>query len=212
MQASKSARTVSSAALAGAAALVCAGALVFTPAAGAATHHRHGSRHAHGARHHRRGHHANARHRVRVTVKVLGRPPAYKKLLKRTVTLRRRPVARFGGSCTGMSAAGALQLATKGKWAGTWDSEFSDYEVTKIDGLNLPFKTKAAADWYWKFTLDGKEASAGICAVHPHSGQRLLFKPACYGTACPKIGKKASAGAADRRRHQHHRHHHRRRG
>jgi hypothetical protein len=136
---------------------------------------------------------------TKVTVEVLGKPPASKVLLKRTVTLTSKPVTKFGGSCTGMSAAGALQLATKGAWGGSWDAEYSDYEVTKIAGLNLPFESKAPADWYWSFWVGGKEATAGVCAVAPKSGQTVLFKPACYGKSCPKAPKakhsSLSAGA-----------------
>ncbi len=185
--------------MAGAIAVVCAATLTLAPAAGAATGHRHA------VRQHRSVH---AGHGVTVTVKVLGRAPAYRKLLSRTVTLTGVPVARDGGSCTGMSGAGALQIATKGHWAGTWDSEFSDYEVTGIESLNLPFKAKAAADWYWKLMVNGREASAGICAVHPRSGQTLLFKPACYGKACPKAkaARNAGAGPAERRRPHRRRH------
>ncbi len=126
---------------------------------------------------------------TKVTVEVLGKPPASKVLLKRTVTLTSKPVAKFGGSCTGISAVGALQLATKGAWGGSWDAEYSDYEVTKIAGLSLPFESKAAANWYWSFWIGGKEASAGVCAVAPKSGQTVLFKPACYGKSCPKAPK-----------------------
>ncbi len=126
---------------------------------------------------------------TKVTVEVLGKPPASKVLLKRTVTLTSKPVARFGGSCTGDSAAGALQLATKGAWGGSWDAEYADYEVTKIAGLSLPFESKSAANWYWGFFVGGKEASAGVCVVKPKSGQTVLFKPACAGKACPKAPK-----------------------
>lgn len=139
---------------------------------------------------------------VKVTVEVLGKPPADKVLLKKTVTLTSASVAKFGGSCTGQSAAGALQLATKGAWGGSWDAEYSDYEVTKIAGLNLPFNSKSSADWYWSFWVGGKEASAGICDVTPKSGQKILFKPACYGKACPKAPKQKGsslAAGADRR-------------
>lgn len=135
---------------------------------------------------------------VKVTVKVVGKPAASKVLLDRTVTLTSKPVARFGGSCSGASAAGALQLATKGNWGGTWDAEYSDYEVTKIAGVNLPFNSKSSANWYWSIWVGGKEASAGICDIKPTNGQTLLFKAACYGKACPKApAKKAGALVPD---------------
>jgi Domain of unknown function (DUF4430) len=132
---------------------------------------------------------------VKVKVEVVGKPPAGKVLLSRTVTLGSKPVDRFGGSCTGDSAAGALQLATKGAWGGTWDAEFSDYEVTKIAGLSLPFSSKSAANWYWSVLVDGKEASAGVCVVKPSNGQTVTFKAACYGKRCPKTPVKRKVGA-----------------
>jgi hypothetical protein len=139
---------------------------------------------------------------VKVTVEVLGKPPAEKVLLKRTVTLTRKPVVKDGGSCSGRSAAGALQRATKGAWGGTWSSAYSDYEVTKIEGIYLPFESKSAANWYWQFLVNGKEASAGVCATKPKNGEKLLFKPACYGKACPKPpkAKRSSFLATDGRR------------
>ena len=127
---------------------------------------------------------------VKVSVEVLGKPPAEKVLLKKTVTLTSKAVVKDGGSCTGDSAAGALQLATKGAWGGTWNTEYSDYEVTKIGGLSLPFNSKSSANWYWSFLIGGKEASAGVCDVTPKSGQKVIFKPACYGKSCPKAPKK----------------------
>jgi hypothetical protein len=126
---------------------------------------------------------------TKVTVVALGKPPAEKLLLKRTVTLTSKPVVKDGGSCSGQSAAGALQLATKGAWGGTWNATYSDYEVTKIAGLSLPFESKSAANWYWSFWVGGKEATAGVCVVKPKNGQKVTFKPACYGKACPKAPK-----------------------
>lgn len=138
---------------------------------------------------------------TKVTVKVEGKPPAYKVLLQRTVTLTAKPVAKYGGSCSGETGAGALQLATKGAWGGSWDSQYSDYEVTKIAGLNLPFNSKSAANWYWSIWVGGKEASTGVCEIKPKSGQTILFKPACYGKSCPKSSKaKSSALIADSRK------------
>jgi hypothetical protein len=137
---------------------------------------------------------------TKVTVKVEGKPAAYKVLLQKTVTLSSKPVTKYGGSCTGESAAGALQLATKGAWGGSWDSQYSDYEVTKIAGLSLPFDSKSSANWYWSIWIGGKEASAGICDIKPKNGQTLLFKPACYGKSCPKVKAKSSALVADSRK------------
>lgn len=144
---------------------------------------------------------AHAAKHVTVTVEVLGKPPASKVLLKRKVTLPAKRVRKDGGSCSGNSAAGALQLATKGRWGGTWEAKFGDYEVTKIVGIYLPFESKAAANWYWSFLVNGKEASAGVCGTKPKRGEKFLFKPACFGTACPKVpSAKGSTLVAEARR------------
>ena len=144
---------------------------------------------------------AQAAKHTSVTVEVLGKPPVYKVLLKRRVTLSSKRVMKDGGSCSGQTAAGALQLATKGRWGGTWDAKFGDWEVTKIEGLSLPFNSKAAANWYWQFLVNGKEASAGVCGTKAKSGEKLLFKPACFGKACPKVpSAKGSALVPEARR------------
>lgn len=126
----------------------------------------------------------------KVTVKVIGRPPADKTLVDRAITLGSRPVKKDGGSCAGDTAAGALQVATKGDWSGAWEAEYNDYEVTRIEGVYLPFEAKSKANWYWSFSLDGKEATAGVCEVKPASGETILFQAACYGKSCPKSPKK----------------------
>jgi hypothetical protein len=133
--------------------------------------------------------HAASSKAPKVTVKATGKPPAEKTLLDKTVTLSSAAVTRGGHSCAGTSALGALQLATKGGWSGTWDAQYSDWEVTKIGGLSLPFKSKSNANWYWALFVGGKEATAGVCEENPKSGQTVLFKAACYGKACPKTKK-----------------------
>lgn len=175
--------------LAGAAAALggCAALALSPPALGAA--HKHGP---HAPTHRRSQSKNRGGHGPRVTVEVFGKPPMSKLLLDRTVSLTSTPVRRFGGSCAGDTAAGALQLATQGRWSGKWDAEYADYEVIGIHGLKLPFKPKSSANWYWGIWFNGKEASAGVCALRPKSGQKLIFKPACYGKACPPAGKAAS--------------------
>ncbi|MHB1539499.1 MAG: hypothetical protein ACYCUM_04355 [Solirubrobacteraceae bacterium] len=138
--------------------------------------------------------HASGR-QVKVTVKAIGKPPAEKTLLDRTVLLSAAALKRGGHSCSGLSAAAALQDATRGRWAGTWDAQYSDWEVTRIAGTSLPFKSKAAANWYWSLYVGGKEASAGVCEEMPSSGQTVVFKAACYGKSCPKAKKKPSVSS-----------------
>ncbi len=150
----------------------------------------------------RRGHaHAKAKRGKRASVEVFGRPPAKKLLVEKMVSLTGPKVSRFGGSCAGDTAAGALQRATGGRWSGKWDAEYSDYEVIGIDGLKLPFNSKSQANWYWSIWVNGREASAGVCGLTLKSGEKLIFKPACYGKACPPAGKAAGVtDPADRRK------------
>jgi hypothetical protein len=121
-----------------------------------------------------------------VTVRVLGPAPNYEALTPPTeVTTTTTPVTKEGGSCSGTSAAGALELATKADWSGTWDTEFNDYEVIGIDGLNFPFETGSPANYYWSIWLGSTYEEAGICEIELEAGDQVLFVPYCYGPSCP---------------------------
>ena len=74
------------------------------------------------------------------------------------------------GKCSGTSAAGALNAATKGRWAGKWFSSVPGIFVTSILGV------KPANPDYWSIVVNGKSASAGICGIKLRAGQNLLFK------------------------------------
>jgi hypothetical protein len=114
-----------------------------------------------------------------VTVRVLGPGPNYETLTPLTVvTTTSAPVTRDGGSCSGTSAAGALELGTHGDWEGTWNSEFSDYEVVSVDGHSYPFGAGLPS---WSFWLNNKEATTGICEAELEPGEQVLFFPTCYG-------------------------------
>ena len=121
-----------------------------------------------------------------VTVRVEGLTET--KLLPTQVTLTGTPVVKDGipeHACSGTSAVGALQLATGGNWGGPWNGEFKQYEIYAIEGEDHPFEKGASANYYWSFWLDEKEASAGACEAELQPGDRVLFFPACFGTACP---------------------------
>jgi hypothetical protein len=98
-------------------------------------------------------------------------------------------------SCSGQSAAGALELATRGDWSGTWSASFSAYFLTTIDGLAFP----GTGAEYWAFWVNDAPASEGICSYDPKPGDSLLFFPDCFGKSCPKnagvLGVKAAAVA-----------------
>jgi len=121
-----------------------------------------------------------------VTVRVLGAAPTFPTLLALTqVTTTTAPVVKDGGSCSGTSAAGALELATKGSWEGKWNSGFGDYEVLSIEGQGYPFEAESKKNYYWSFWLDGKEANTGVCGARLVTGDQVLFFPGCFGSECP---------------------------
>ncbi len=122
-----------------------------------------------------------------VTVRVLGPAPNYEALTPPVlVTTTTALVTKNGGSCSGTSAAGALELATKGDWEGPWSTKYSDYEVTAIDGLSFPFEEGASANYYWSFWRNNLFADQSvICEAELENNDQVLFVPSCYGTGCP---------------------------
>jgi hypothetical protein len=121
-----------------------------------------------------------------VTVRVEGLTET--KLPPTQVTTTTTPVVKDGNSedaCPGTSAAGALELATSGNWGGPWSSKYKQYEIFSIEGENHEFEEGAAANYYWTFWLDEKEAPQGACVEELQPGDRVLFFPSCYGVACP---------------------------
>jgi Domain of unknown function (DUF4430) len=121
-----------------------------------------------------------------VTVRVLGKAPAYEALTPPIqVTTTTSLITKDGGSCSGTSAAGALELGTSGNWEGTWSTKYSDYEVVSIDGQSFPFEEGAAANYYWSFWHDNTFAEVGICEAELQAGDQVLFVPSCFGESCP---------------------------
>ena len=74
------------------------------------------------------------------------------------------------GQCSGSSAAGALDAATHGKWAGKYYASVGGIFVTSIDGV------KPKSPDYWNLYVNGKSSSLGVCSVKLHAGEKLLFK------------------------------------
>lgn len=106
------------------------------------------------------------------------------------VTTDATPVVKDGNnehSCSGASAAGALQLATGGSWGGEWFTSFGEYSVETILGETHAFEPAAAANYFWSYWLDSKASSAGICKGELQSGESILFFPECFSEsgACP---------------------------
>jgi hypothetical protein len=63
------------------------------------------------------------------------------------------------GKCSGDSAAGALDAATHGKWAGKYYASVGGIFVTSIDGV------KPAGNDYWSLYVNGKPSSKGVCDI-----------------------------------------------
>ena len=98
------------------------------------------------------------------------------------------PVIKDGNpahSCPGVSAGGALELATGGSWGGAWFESQHEYSVETILGESHIFESGAPANYFWSFWLDDSEASVGVCGAQLRQGDRLLFFPSCFGSACP---------------------------
>jgi len=131
-----------------------------------------------------------------ITVRVEG---TTKTLLRTTaVTLGSGKVVKDGkpaDSCAGHSAAGALELATRGDWSGTWSASYKAYFLTSIEGLSFP----STGAEFWAFWVNNAPSASGICGYDPKPGDSLLFFPDCYGKTCPKsagvLGVKAPAVA-----------------
>ena len=83
-------------------------------------------------------------------------------------------ITRYGaptGKCPAASAAGALDAATRHRWAGKWDASFGDYELTSIRGESHPFTSKD----YWEIFVNDVPASTGLCGISLRPGAQLLF-------------------------------------
>ncbi len=74
------------------------------------------------------------------------------------------------GKCPGNSAAGALNAATHGKWAGKYYSSVGGIFVTSILGV------KPTGSDFWNVFVNGKSSSKGVCDIKLKAGEKLLFK------------------------------------
>jgi uncharacterized low-complexity protein len=74
------------------------------------------------------------------------------------------------GKCPGNSAAGALDAATNGRWAGKYYSSVGSIFITSILGV------KPTGSHYWQLIVNGKSSSKGACSVSLKAGEKLVFK------------------------------------
>jgi hypothetical protein len=88
-------------------------------------------------------------------------------------------------SCAGTSTAGALQLASKGQWAGGWSAGFG-YGVETIEDVDYPLGNQDR----WAFWLNDQPvpSGTGVCGVELSSGDSVLFFSECVSKeagVCP---------------------------
>jgi hypothetical protein len=74
------------------------------------------------------------------------------------------------GKCPGQTAAGALDVATHGKWNGKYFASVGGIFITSILGV------KPKGSDFWELVVNGKVSSKGACGVNLKPGERLLFK------------------------------------
>jgi hypothetical protein len=74
------------------------------------------------------------------------------------------------GVCPSTSAAGALDVATKHHWGGSYSAGLG-LEVTQILSETHTFSSPD----YWSVWVDNKFAQAGVCGLTLHKGEQLLF-------------------------------------
>ena len=74
------------------------------------------------------------------------------------------------GACPATSGAGALDVATKHRWQGTWSTSFNDYLIKAILG-----DTESSSKFYWGIWVNNRYAPSGACGLKLHPGDHVLF-------------------------------------
>ncbi len=95
-----------------------------------------------------------------------------KTLVATTLTTTRAKVVKDGDaahSCTGTSAAGALEQATAGKWTASWFDGLG-YAVDSIGGVKAPADFSA----FWTLWVDGRSSLTGVCDTELKAGDEVL--------------------------------------
>jgi hypothetical protein len=121
-----------------------------------------------------------------VTVRVEGLTET--KVSPTILTTTAAPIVKDGNpahSCPGTSAAGALELATKGAWSGKWFSGLG-YSVETIENESYPF----TQPYFWTFWLNHKSQEVGVCGVELGPGDEVLLFPECFSEKageCPAV-------------------------
>ena len=67
------------------------------------------------------------------------------------------------GKCPGHTAAGALDVATHGRWTGKYYASVGGIFITSILGV------KPKGSDFWELVVNGKVSSKGACGVNLHA-------------------------------------------
>jgi hypothetical protein len=106
-----------------------------------------------------------------VTVRVEGKAKTL--LAPKSVKTHSGSITKGGapaGACPATSAQGALDVATKGRWSGTFSTDFNSYFVTQILG-----DTESGKKAFWEILVNNVPATTGGCGIALHKGDQLLF-------------------------------------
>jgi len=76
------------------------------------------------------------------------------------------------GTCPATSAAGALDVATHGRWNGSYSTKYAQLSLTSILGETWTFSQKS---YYWGIWVNNRYASTGMCQITLHRGDQILF-------------------------------------
>jgi hypothetical protein len=116
-----------------------------------------------------------------VTVRAEGRSATV--LPRTTVTTTTATVNKDGQpghNCAGTSAAGALDQATAGDWAGSWFGA-AGYFVDRIRG-----ESADPSGTYWNFWLNYRPSNVGVCGVELQLGDEVLLFIDCFAGCAPR--------------------------
>jgi hypothetical protein len=97
------------------------------------------------------------------------------------VTTTTTPVNKDGQAthtCSGTSAAGALERATGGNWAGTWFDGLG-YTVDSIRGV-----APDPSSEYWALWVNYAFSSVGACGAEVQAGDDVLWVVDCFTAGC----------------------------
>jgi hypothetical protein len=111
--------------------------------------------------------HAGSPAQVTVRAEAPGRT-----LVDATLTTTRAKVVKdrdAAHSCTGTSAAGALEQATGGRWTASWFDGLG-YAVDSIAGVRSPADFSA----YWTLWVNGRSSATGVCDTELQAGDDVL--------------------------------------